>query len=211
MFQPIPRALAPLAVALTVVACGQEKAPLPGTQGAAKPAIDPHGPAETPDPAAAGMVSSPHGAMEEGHTLALKLDGIGGKGELDRALAKLQDEEARGLFEMGYRQCFVADPGKRDYPAATAAMNSVLQRHPDFAPAYRVLAYAALNTGFDMQGATEYYEKAVELDPDYGEAHYALSFMLTQFDVERGREHFRKAMALGIPDERNLGPQFYAE
>jgi Tfp pilus assembly protein PilF len=62
-----------------------------------------------------------------------------------------------------------------------------------------------------MQGATQHYEKAVELDPDYGEAHYALSFMLTQFDVERGRKHFKKAMELGIPDERNLGPRFYPE
>lgn len=210
MIQPFPRALGPvLAVALTVAACQQEKAPLPGAQGGAR-AIDTHGPAQTPDPAASGMVA-PHGAVEQGQTLALKLEGIGGKAELDHALAKLDDEDARGLFEMGYRQCFAVDPTKRDYPAVTAAMNSVLQRDPDYAPAYRVLAYAALNTGFDMQGATKYYEKAVELDPDYGEAHYALSFMLTQFDIERGREHFKKAMELGVPDERNLGARFYPE
>ena len=211
MFQPIPRALAPLAVALLVTACGQEKAPLPGTQGGAKPAIDPHGPAETPSAAQQGMVSAPSTAVEEGQSLALKLEGIGGKSEMDHALAKLDDPEAKGLFEMGYRQCFVADATKRDYSGAAAAMNSVLQRDPEFAPAYRVLAYCALNTGFDMQGATQHYEKAVELDPDYGEAHYALSFMLTQFDVERGREHFKKAMELGVPDERNLGSRFYPE
>jgi tetratricopeptide (TPR) repeat protein len=214
MLPPISRALAPLAAALLVAACGQEKAPLPGTRGADNPAIDPHGAAEMPSAASTGMVSSPHAAsaaVEEGQSLALKLEGIGGKGELDHALAKLTDEEARALFEMGFRQCFVADAGRRDYPGAAAAMTSVLQRQPDFAPAYRVLAYAALNTGFDMQGATQHYEKAVELDPDYGEAHYALSFMLTQFDVERGRKHFKKAMELGIPDERNLGPRFYPE
>ena len=46
-------------------------------------------------------------------------------------------------------------------------------------------------------------------DPDYGEAHYALSFMLTQSDLERGRRHFERAMQLGVPDERNLRGQFY--
>jgi hypothetical protein len=60
-----------------------------------------------------------------------------------------------------------------------------------------------------MEGATEWYRKAVALDPDYGEAHYALSFMLTQFDMAEGRTHFERAMALGVPDERDLGGKFY--
>jgi Tfp pilus assembly protein PilF len=61
-----------------------------------------------------------------------------------------------------------------------------------------------------MPKATEYYEKAVAADPNYGEAHYALAFMLTQSDMARARTHFDKAMALGVPDERNLREQFFS-
>jgi tetratricopeptide (TPR) repeat protein len=147
--------------------------------------------------------------VEQGQALALKLTGIGSKVELDHALAKLPDEETRAHFEAGFRSCFVNDPSLRDYPAALAVMEKLLERVPDFAPAYRTMAYAKLNTGFDMAGATALYEKAIQVDPNYGEAHYALSFMLTQFDPERGRTHFDKAMELGIPDERNLRERFY--
>ncbi len=88
-------------------------------------------------------------------------------------------------------------------------MEKVLAAKPDFAPAYRVLAYDHFNTGGGMAKSTELYEKAVAADPEYGEAHYALSFMLTQSDMTRARTHFEKAMALGIPDERNLREQFF--
>lgn len=189
---------------LWIPACENRRAPLPGAGGA--PAGD--AAVSTPAPPRGGTGAA-SGATETGHSMALKLEGIGSKAELDHALARLDDAEARTQFETGFRQSFVADRGRRDYRAATAAMESVLQRVPGFAPAYRVLAYAALNTGFDMNTATSYYEKAVQLDPDYGEAHYALSFMLTQFDLERGRTHFERAMALGIPDERDLGGRFY--
>jgi hypothetical protein len=53
------------------------------------------------------------------------------------------------------------------------------------------------------------YERAVELDPDYGEAHYALAFMLGPTDRERGAVHFARAMELGIDDERNLRERFF--
>jgi tetratricopeptide (TPR) repeat protein len=185
--------------ALALGAC-EEKAELPGSKDEAATSMPASHPA-VPAPAAV--------ATETDQKMALKLTGIGSKAELDRALAKIDDPEARSQFEMGFRACFVRDSGLRQYRQALSAMESVLQRMPDFAPAYRVQAYAKLNTGFDMAGATELYEKAVEADPEYGEAHYALSFMLTQFDPERGREHFERAMELGVEDERNLGEQFY--
>jgi TPR repeat protein len=64
--------------------------------------------------------------------------------------------------------------------------------------------------GFNVDGALADYKKAVELKPDYGEAHYALAFMYAMGDREKGVEHFKKAMALGVPDERNLGEKFYS-
>jgi hypothetical protein len=53
------------------------------------------------------------------------------------------------------------------------------------------------------------YRKAVALDPDYGEAHYALSFTLAISDLAAGKVHFDRAMALGVPDTRDLRGQFY--
>ena len=199
-----------VAAAFWTQACGNERATLPGAGGNTATETGARvGDAAVSTPAAPRGGPSPPSAREAGHSMPLKLEGIGSKAELDRALALLDDADARAQFEAGFRRSFVTDRGRRDYVAATAAMESVLRRVSGFAPAYRVLAYAALNTGFDMVGATSHYEKAVELDPDYGEAHYALSFMLTQFDLERGRTHFKRAMELGVQDERDLGGRFY--
>jgi len=52
-------------------------------------------------------------------------------------------------------------------------------------------------------------QMAIELKPDYGEAHYALAFMYAMNDLDVGRQHFRRAMELGIEDEHALGGQFY--
>jgi len=188
------------AVAAALAAgCGGERPPLPGTEGGTEGTPTPI--AHARPPAAAGT--------EAGSSLPLKAEGIGSQAELDRALAKLDDDMVRAQFEMGFRSCFVTDRSLRNYPSAVPAMESVLERVPNFAPAYRVLAYARFNMNFDMETARAYYEKAVQADPDYGEAHYALSFILTQFDMEKGREHFERAMKLGVADERDLRGQFY--
>ena len=186
--------LASLAV---LSACGGERKPRPGADGAV--------PVSTP-------VSRPRAAAsahETDNSMPLKLEGIGSKQELDRALAALDDEMVKTQFEMGFRNCFVMDRSLRNYASAVPAMEGVLERVPNFAPAFRVLAYAHFNLNFDMVKGKDFYEKAVEADPEYGEAHYALSFMLTQFDMERGRKHFERAMELGVPDERDLRGQFY--
>jgi tetratricopeptide (TPR) repeat protein len=194
-----------LAAVLAVVpaGCGGDRAPLPGAEdGASRTAIaDGRVPSPAPPAAAA--------PQEDWAALPLKAEGIGSEAELDRALAKLEDGAARAQFEKGFRGCFVTDRARRDYASAVPAMEGVLERVPGFAPAYRVLAYAYFNMSFDMTRAVEYYEKAIAADPDYGEAHYALSFMLTQSDLERGRRHFERAIELGVPDERDLRGQFY--
>jgi hypothetical protein len=147
--------------------------------------------------------------VEAGVDIPLKLTGIGSKQELDHALAKIQDPALRAEFERAFRVSFSHDKAMRRYDEAIPAMEKVLAAMPDFAPAYRVLAYAHFNTGGGMSKSTELYEKAVAADPEYGEAHYALSFMLTQSDMTRARSHFEKAMSMGIPDERNLREQFF--
>jgi tetratricopeptide (TPR) repeat protein len=185
------------AFAAIAAGCGDERKPLPGAEsGTGRTAI------------ADGRAAAPS-AEPDGSPLPLKAEGIGSQAELDRALAKLDDDEARAQFEQGFRSCFVTDRARRSYGSAVPAMESVLQSHPNFAPAFRVLAYAYFNMGLDMERAVEYYEKAIAADPNYGEAHYALSFMLATSDLERGRRHFERALELGVPDERDLRGQFY--
>ena len=193
------------AAAFATLGCSKEPAPLPGAGAAAG------------DAPSAGALPSGHPPISSPGTETnaapgsrpLKPDGIGSETELAHCLAKIQDPALKTRFEEGFRACFTSTQADRDYRLAADSANEILAKIPNFAPAYRVLAYARLNTGFDMQGATELYEKAIAADPNYGEAHYALSFMLTQTDPARGREHFQKAMALGIPDERDLGSRFY--
>lgn len=202
--------------------CSRDATPLPG--GGAPPAGTSHGTpsqgtpsqespsqgSQTPPPAMAQVPDGhpPVSGSEAGSALPLKPTGIGSQAELDRVIAALAEPSLHARFEDGFRRCFTSDQASRDYHGAADAMNDVLAKMPNFAPALRVLAYTKLNTG-DMQGSTELYRKAVEVDPTYGEAHYALAFMLTQTDPVEGRTHFEKAMELGVPDERDLRTKFY--
>ncbi len=209
-----------IAGASILAGCDGESAPLPGAKSEESPASGAPAAGGLSEEAAIGappssapmsgpMASGGSAAVESGAEIPLKLTGIGSKDELDRALSQVEDGEIRALFERGFRQSFSHDRAQRDYAAAVPAMDQVLAKAPNFAPAYRVLAYAHFNLSFDMPKATGYYEKAVELDPNYGEAHYALAFMLTQSDMARARMHFDKSMALGVPDERDLKTQFF--
>lgn len=198
-----------LVAALASGCGGRDAEPLPGS--AATPSTNPS--RTSPEAAISTPQSSPDAAaevaIETGVEPALKLTGIGSKEELDRSLAQLKDPAARAEFEKGFRLSFSHDRSHRRFDEAVSSMEKVLAAAPDFPPALRVLAYAHFNLSFDMPKATEYYEKAVATDPNYGEAHYALAFMLTQSDTARARTHFDKAMALGVPDERNLREQFF--
>jgi tetratricopeptide (TPR) repeat protein len=145
----------------------------------------------------------------DAHEIALKQTGINSAEELNRALAKLADASLREDFEMAFRYSFSARQAQRNYPTSVDLANKVARAEPNFAPAYRVLGYALFNTGEPAQ-ALNAYNKAVELDPNYGEAHYALAFMYAMGDPASGVTHYRKAMELGVPDERNLGTRFYS-
>jgi tetratricopeptide (TPR) repeat protein len=145
----------------------------------------------------------------DGDALPLKLTGLSSLEELKHGLAMTENAEAKTVFEAGFRKTFTADPTKRDYQGAVADLEKALALDPQFAAAYRAMGYAKFNMGFNVDGALADYKKAVELKPDYGEAHYALAFMYAMADRDKGVEHFKKAMELGVPDERNLKEKFY--
>jgi len=143
------------------------------------------------------------------HALPLKESGLNSREELDRALAATDNTEARAAMESGYRKTFTANSELRDYPGAIEDLTRAIELDPNYAEAHRALGYARFNLGFNVDAADSEYQKAVELKPDYGEAHYALAFLYAMSDLDRGAEHYKKAMALGVEDERNLGERFY--
>lgn len=148
----------------------------------------------------------------DGHAeMPLKKTGQNSAEELARALAAQPNEEARRHFERGYRHAFRADltAVQRHFGIAETELRRAIELDPGFAEAHRALGYAVFNRGGNAAAAMPHYEKAVELKPGYGEAHYAIAFLLGMSDRRRGAEHFKKAMQLGVPDERDLRTKFY--
>lgn len=144
----------------------------------------------------------------DGEAVALKLTGMSSAEELKREKARLNDASLQPSFDAAYRMTFSAKMAQRNYPDALKLAEQIITAHPDFAPAYRVLGYAKFNTG-DPSGAVEAYRKAVQIDPNYGEAEYALAFMYAMSDQTEGLIHYKRSMELGVKDERNIGVQFY--
>jgi tetratricopeptide (TPR) repeat protein len=156
-----------------------------------------------------GMLGS-EGPTDD-NPLPLKLTGLNSVEELKRGMAATTNQEAAKLFEQGFRKTFTADNSKRDYAGAETDLKKAIELDPKYAQAYRTLGYAEFNMGFNVDAAMADYKKAIELDPNYGEAQYAIAFMYAMTDREKGAEHFKKAMELGVPDERHLGERFYQD
>jgi len=150
-------------------------------------------------------------AAETGVERPLPLEGAGSIAELRTRLAKIKDTSKHAVLEDAFRKVFTIDRGNRDNPGAEATLTP-LAKDPDAAVAAlaeRTLGLVRVNSGFDQEGAKARYARAIELDPEYGEAHYAMAFMLAMGDRTQGKVHFDKAMSLGVPDNRGLREQFY--
>lgn len=193
--------LLPLLLLLT--ACGQKQGPEP-TETAQAPSSAP----EAPPMNAPFMQNQVAGPVEEGKVRPLKLKGLNSVEELNRGLAKLSHAESKQLFEDAFRMTFTTEQSSRNYAQAETKFKRVLENNSRSVESYRGLGYAMFNQG-QPDASLQYYLKAVEIDPNYGEAHYALALMYAMQDLDKGRKHFQKAMQLGVPDERKLGEQFY--
>lgn len=201
-----------VAVLALFVLAGCEKAGKQTAQqqppaGQMPPAQDPHAGMPAGSAPFAGGMKDLEGPLDD-NPVPLRVEGLSSAAELNRDKAGLADESVRRSYEEAFRLSFAAKMAQRDYARAVDLSNKVVAAQPDFAPGYRVLGYALFNTqrGEEALGA---YKKSLEINPNYGEVHYALAFMYAMGDQVTGREHFRKAMELGIPDERNLGTRFY--
>jgi tetratricopeptide (TPR) repeat protein len=149
----------------------------------------------------------------DANPLPLKLTGANSAAELQRDLAKLSDKQQAAHFEQAFRLTFCADATKRNYADAEALLEPLITSNPKFAPAYRTRGYARFNLNPTQPNESiGDYEKAVQIDPKYGEAYYAIAFMCAATgDKEKGFDAYKKAMALGLADERNIGARFYAD
>lgn len=149
------------------------------------------------------------GPADEGDP-PLALAGNGSVEDLRAGLAAARSPEAAALLESGYRQAFTVDRAKRDYAAALAVLEEALALDPGLPQAHRALGQVHRHLGEDMERARAACSRAIELEPDYGEAYYDLAALLALVDRGRGAAMYRKAMELGVPDEADLGERFYA-
>lgn len=173
----------------------------------------PMGPVGQMGPAGGQAGKMGDSAAEQGVEMPLILEGSGSLAELKSRLAKVADATLHPQFEEAFRKVFTVNRQSRDNARASAILEPLAASTDKAvaALAERTLGYVRINSGFDSEGAKVRYLKAIEHDPEYGEAHYALAFTLAISDLGKGKEHFDRAMALGVPDTRGLRAQFYSE
>lgn len=194
--------------------------PMGGTQRQAPPGpVDPNTPLPPGHPPVSGqaapagappMMPSPEVARETDKDLPLVLEGSGGLDELTKRQKMLPDA-LKADFETAFRLVFTLDRARRDATRAGALVATLLASDDVTAKAsgHRLAGYLAINRGFDTVAALAAYREAIALDPNYGEAHYALAFTLAISDLGAGKTHFDRALELGVADTRNLRGQFY--
>jgi Flp pilus assembly protein TadD len=119
---------------------------------------------------------------------------------------RLQPEAAPVWLTLGVLYC---DQEKLD--AALAALSQAVLLDPKNPRAHNYLGVTVGKKGWYL-GAEAELRKAVELDPNYAEAHFNLAIFYLQRDppaVELARRHYNQALDLGAkPDpllEKELG------
>lgn len=187
-----PRALPaghpPLAGYPKAPGAGHQHAQVPG--GAAKPGMVPRG-----------------GEVEKGVPLPLPLKGPGSVAELEGRLKRLpasDSAKARESLENLYRLAFTIDRKKRNHKRAGELADELLSNPATAAAAERVRGFLAVSSSFDTATARTHYEKAIALEPNFGEAHYALAFLCALNDRTAGAKHYKSASEAGVEDTMSL-------
>lgn len=88
------------------------------------------------------------------------------------------------------------DP-EEGFPAAEQAARKALQLDPSLAEAEAALGWTASFFHRDWRQGAKHFQRAIELDPDYGNAYFWYSFLLViQGRLRESLEHVKKARAL---------------
>jgi tetratricopeptide (TPR) repeat protein len=204
-------------IALAALLCAGCPAKRPGStkvfagRATSKPSSRPSAKPNAPFAPFANRGKKPAVAGESGVERALNLEGHTSLAQMKADALRLHAGPERGRYEQAYRMTFCNDKSKRDPQTAMQLYKQILQEHPEFAPAYRGVAYLFVDNGFQLDKAVEWYKRSVETDANYALGHYGLAFMLPAMGrADEGFGHFQKAMALGLGDERGLKKRFYA-
>ena len=140
--------------------------------------------------------------------MPLPLKGPGSAAELAGRIKKIADgpgaEETRKEMEELYRSSFTIDRKKRDHARAATLASKLAGNETTAAAAERVRGFLAVSTNFDTKTARAHYEKAIALEPTFGEAHYALAFLCALNDRKTGAEHYKSAVKAGVEDTMSL-------
>ena len=132
----------------------------------------------------------------------------GSAAELTGRLKLIPDDpaqaETRKELEELYRLSFTIDRKKRDHARAATLANKLGTNKATAAAAERVRGFLAVSTNFDTKTARVHYEKAIALEPAFGEAHYALAFLCALNDREAGAKHYKQASEAGVEDTMSL-------
>lgn len=165
---------------------------------------------ETPAPQEEAGLEQPPADSKD---LPLPADGMNGEGVLKEDLERLADPEVRQDYERAFRLSFTEVRARRNHAEAIRLLDRIVEKVPGFAPAYRSMAYAYWSTGNPAK-ALELYRKAVEVDPDYGVGHHALS-LFYQFpgfeDQEKAAFHLKRAADLGVKVDQAMGSSSHTE
>ena len=159
-------------------------------------------------PARGPFMRGPAGPSD-GHALPLETGPHSPSADMTAGKEKIQEEDLRKSFEDAFRKTFTQDRTLRDYNGAETLLTGVLAKYPKHPQSLRTMGYVAVNQGFNVKKAMDFYQQSVQADDQYGPGHYALAFMYARGDRNIGAEHYKKAISLGLPDTRQIGKSFY--
>lgn len=115
------------------------------------------------------------------------------------AFANRDDAQAQVLLGTAY--CMAGQ-----YNPAVEVLTPLVVKDPSNAHAQNAIGAAWMGLG-DKRSAKTALEKAVALDPELADAHFNLAQVLVGTDAagdEQARQHYRKAMSLGVPPDEEL-------
>ena len=112
-----------------------------------------------------------------------------------------QDQELAALISESVVHC-----RNGRYDEAEAAMQSLIETHPNCSPAYLILGTVCVGKG-NLEMATTLLQRAVALDTANHEAHYNLAQLLIRAkkpDFDAARDHYRQALLYGAKPDSDL-------